>query len=69
MGGRPFSSTTHQRGCHQPVGPRPRQDSNLRTRFRKPVLCPLSYEGNMKVPPRLAPRKTHPIRKTIPDIG
>ncbi len=24
---------------------RPRQDSNLRTRLRRPVLCPLSYEG------------------------
>ena len=23
----------------------PRQDSNLRTRFRKPLLSPLSYEG------------------------
>ena len=23
----------------------PRQDSNLRTRFRKPTLYPLSYEG------------------------
>jgi hypothetical protein len=25
---------------------RPRQDSNLRTRFRKPMLYPLSYEGS-----------------------
>jgi hypothetical protein len=24
----------------------PRQDSNLRTRFRRPVLYPLSYGGN-----------------------
>ena len=24
---------------------RPRQDSNLRTRLRRPVLYPLSYEG------------------------
>ena len=24
---------------------RPRQDSNLRTRFRRPVLYPLSYGG------------------------
>ena len=23
----------------------PRQDSNLRSRFRKPMLYPLSYEG------------------------
>jgi hypothetical protein len=23
----------------------PREDSNLRTRFRKPMLYPLSYEG------------------------
>ena len=26
-------------------GLRPRQDSNLRTRLRRPVLYPLSYEG------------------------
>ena len=25
---------------------RPRQESNLRTRFRKPMLYPLSYEGH-----------------------
>ncbi len=24
---------------------RPREDSNLRTRLRRPVLYPLSYEG------------------------
>jgi hypothetical protein len=27
------------------AGQCPRQDSNLRTRFRKPMLYPLSYEG------------------------
>ena len=27
---------------------RPRQDSNLRTRLRRPVLYPLSYEGEQK---------------------
>ena len=27
------------------VPPRPRQDSNLRTRLRRPMLYPLSYEG------------------------
>jgi hypothetical protein len=26
---------------------RPRQDSNLGTRFRKPMLYPLSYEGGV----------------------
>ncbi len=26
-------------------GRRPRQDSNLRTRLRRPMLYPLSYEG------------------------
>ena len=26
---------------------RPRQDSNLRTRFRKPMLYPLSYGGSV----------------------
>ena len=26
---------------------RPRQDSNLRTRLRRPMLYPLSYEGSM----------------------
>ena len=28
------------------VGTRPRQDSNLRTRLRRPVLYPLSYGGS-----------------------
>ena len=27
------------------IGERPRQDSNLRTRLRRPMLYPLSYEG------------------------
>ena len=27
----------------------PREDSNLRTRFRKPMLYPLSYEGGTGV--------------------
>ena len=35
------------RGC--PVTKCPRQDSNLRSRFRKPMLYPLSYEGRYKV--------------------
>jgi len=26
---------------------RPRQDSNLRTRLRRPMLYPLSYEGSL----------------------
>jgi hypothetical protein len=29
---------------------RPRQDSNLRTRLRRPMLYPLSYEGGMPPP-------------------
>ena len=32
------SDWTHRNGC-------PRQDSNLRTRLRRPALYPLSYEG------------------------
>jgi hypothetical protein len=28
------------------LGGRPRKDSNLRTRFRKPMLYPLSYGGS-----------------------
>jgi hypothetical protein len=32
-------------GSSAVVGGRPRQDSNLGTRFRKPMLYPLSYEG------------------------
>ena len=36
------------------AGRRPRQDSNLRTRFRRPALCPLSYEGIRNSTPRLA---------------
>jgi hypothetical protein len=31
----------HDQGC-------PRQDSNLRTRLRRPMLYPLSYEGGMR---------------------
>ncbi len=34
---------------------RPRQDSNLRTRLRRPMLYPLSYEGeggNSRIPAR-----------------
>src|SRR5262245_32575588 len=27
----------------------PRQDSNLRSRFRKPMLYPLSYEGEVSI--------------------
>ena len=27
---------------------RPRQDSNLRTRLRRPMLYPLSYEGSLE---------------------
>ena len=27
----------------------PREESNLRTRFRKPLLYPLSYEGKRKL--------------------
>ena len=30
-----------------PSGACPRQDSNLRTRLRRPVLYPLSYEGGI----------------------
>jgi hypothetical protein len=33
---------------------RPRQDSNLRTRFRRPVLYPLSYGGGARNPKGLA---------------
>jgi hypothetical protein len=32
-------------GHEAPPAVRPRQDSNLRTRFRKPMLYPLSYGG------------------------
>ena len=35
-------------GCVPPAV-RPRQDSNLRTRFRKPMLYPLSYEGKVTI--------------------
>ncbi len=33
---------------------RPRQDSNLRTRLRRPVLYPLSYEGSDPILPYIA---------------
>src|SRR5487761_2723384 len=53
----PSSTTPHRTVVHFGDQPRsstftkrlaswcPRQDSNLRTRFRKPLLYPLSYEG------------------------
>jgi hypothetical protein len=38
---------------------RPRQDLNLRTRFRKPVLYPLSYGGKSMERTRLTARSGH----------
>ena len=40
---------------------RPREESNLRTRFRKPLLYPLSYEGR-----ELFDNGTHAIRAGHP---
>ena len=39
-------------GAASPLSPNwcPRQDSNLRTWFRKPLLYPLSYGGNVPTP-------------------
>ena len=37
-------SVPHRRYQAEP-SERPREDSNLRARFRKPMLYPLSYEG------------------------
>lgn len=36
---------TATQGLSLPMPWRPRQDSNLRTRLRRPMLYPLSYEG------------------------
>src|ERR671917_1813095 len=44
----------------------PRQESNLRTRFRKPLLYPLSYGGRM---PRLAGVSTAEFRKDFLHSG
>ena len=41
--GRGIFSNPRNVKCHRPWCPR--QDSNLRTRLRRPVLYPLSYEG------------------------
>src|SRR5438445_1670167 len=62
----PFDSSVHQtlpiastfgvsrRRHAAPSSGRPRQDSNLRTRLRRPVLYPLSYEGGpTMLPPRV----------------
>ncbi len=38
-------SVLQRRGQHLRLCPR--EDSNLRTRFRKPMLYPLSYEGGV----------------------
>ena len=37
--------TRDEQGFPSGLLPRPRQDSNLRTRLRRPMLYPLSYEG------------------------
>jgi hypothetical protein len=37
---------TRAAGQADPVGWRPQQDSNLRTRLRRPLLYPLSYGGS-----------------------
>jgi hypothetical protein len=36
---------THRSPMSRDITLRPRQDSNLRHRLRRPVLYPLSYEG------------------------
>ena len=38
---------------------RPRQDSNLRTRLRRPMLYPLSYEGGGCTKPGSEPPARH----------
>jgi hypothetical protein len=51
---------------------RPRQDSNLRTRFRKPMLYPLSYGGSVSFSiPSLetSTRTTREPRSCIRRIG
>src|SRR5579862_4293793 len=40
-----FSETAGQRRARPPSHGRPQQDSNLRTRLRRPMLYPLSYGG------------------------
>ena len=44
MKGPPHQEWNGKFGGERPAV-RPRQDSNLRTRLRRPVLYPLSYEG------------------------
>ena len=47
---------------------RPRQDSNLRTRFRRPVLCPLSYEGKSGGYPKASPKNPTQRKKKTPEL-
>src|SRR5215216_4777803 len=42
-------------------GKRPRQDSNLRTRLRRPLLYPLSYEGGLRKDSRALPAVAEPV--------
>ena len=53
--GCPYDAALKVRAVEEPTAEtgwssdrRPRQDSNLRTRLRRPVLYPLSYEGGKR---------------------
>jgi hypothetical protein len=59
LGGGRVRRVSSQRRC-------PRQESNLRTRFRKPLLYPLSYGGRLL---RLAGPLTNPASKMFPLPG
>ncbi len=41
-----YSVLTHRSPMSRDITQRPRQDSNLRSRLRRPMLYPLSYEGS-----------------------
>ena len=73
----PTDPTVQFRGRSTTTGPLssnptircPRQDSNLRTRFRKPMLYPLSYEGgtSARTSAESSARKSTPSLRRVPD--
>src|SRR5207247_6341033 len=48
--------------------PCPRQDSNLRTRLRRPALYPLSYGGERSPSLAVRPEATHPYARGVPTV-
>ena len=63
-----LGSTATQRRIPLAVFERPQQDSNLRSRLRRPLLSPLSYGGNVgEAEPHTAPERGKAISRRHPE--